>query len=176
MKLLDAIVGIALEHPLWVACLAALCGLGIAWRWHGEKRSMRSRALSIMAASAQPERSTMARYLLVASISVVTTLMVGQVSWGKGVSEPPSQQTAIPTPLTATASRPSEIDGRALDLDALLREGAIIEIRIPTASAPEATRVPTSTPTRQPTDASPSCLASTQRHTHGLNEGDMCSS
>jgi len=174
MEPLIAIAGISLKHPLWVACLAALCGLGIAWRWHGEKRSMRSRALSIMAASAQPERSTMARYLLVASISVVTTLMVGQVSWGKGVSEPPSQQTAIPTPLTTTQSSPSEVDGHALDLDALLRQGAILEILIPTASAQAATRVPTSTPTRQPTEASPSCLASTQRHTYGLNDGDMC--
>src|SRR5664279_335687 len=121
MEPLIAIAGISLEHPLWVACLAALCGLGIAWRWHGEKRSMRSRALSIMAASAPPARSTMARYVLVVAISVATTLMVGQVSWGKGVSEPPSQQTVIPTPLMTTPSGPGEIDGRALDLDTLLR-------------------------------------------------------
>src|ERR1700682_484491 len=112
MKLLGAILGIFLEHPLWVACLAALCGLGIAWRWHREKRSMRARALSIMAASAPPARSAMARYLLVAAISVVTTLMVGQVSWGKGASEPSSQQTAIPTPLMTTPSSPSDNDGR----------------------------------------------------------------
>jgi hypothetical protein len=176
MKLLGAIVGFALEHPLWVACLAALCGLGIAWRWHGEKQSMRSRALSIMAASAPPARSAMARYLLVAAISVVTTLMVGQVSWGKGVSEPPSQQTAIPTPLAIATSNPNRIDGRELDLDALLRQGAILEIRIPTASALEATRVPTSTPTRQPTEASPSCLASTHQRTYGQNEGEVCPS
>ena len=176
MEPLNGIVGVALGHPLWMACLAALCGLGIAWRWHREKRSLRRRALSIMAASAAPNRSSVARYLLVSIISVATTLLVGQVSWGIGVPEPPTQQKTVSTQAATTPSSPSEDDARALDLDALLRHGAIIEIHISSAATLTETQMATATATWQPTEAALPCLTSVHQHNKRVNEGEACSS
>jgi hypothetical protein len=175
MELLNAIAGMVLAHPLWVACLAALCGLGIAWRWHQEKRSLRRRALSIMAASAPPARSSVARYLLVSILSVATTLLVGQVSWGIGVTRPPSQQNTVSKQMATAPSSPSENDARGLDLDALLRHGAIIEIRVPSACVTEATQPPTPTATWQLIEATTPCPASAQPHNKGMNESAACS-
>ena len=152
MELLHALATVSQSHPLWTEGLAALCGLAIAWRWHQEKRSMRWRALSIMAASAPRARPAAVHYLMVAIISVATTLTVGQVSWGTATTELPSPQKTTSTPFSTTPSSPDESSAAGLNLDTLLKHGTTIDIHISSAGVTEETQARAPTATIQPTE------------------------
>ena len=139
MELVQALTVAAGSHPFWLAGLSALCGLFIGWRWHQETASLRSRALRVLAASATPVESWPGRYVMVIAVAVATTLLVGQVGWGRAVSV-----SAI-TPAPTVTPEPSPAQ---LDVDGWLRRGATIDIHL----APSATAViaPTSAPTAAP--------------------------